>query len=105
MNSTSVLYVIAAKLESASDNNLVEKYINVQIYIVQAKCMTLLMLPTSPDITTSHLNADFDLNGKSIQNLYVFTLFEIVHHLEGGQGENCDHYMARYCHVLTFGFC
>lgn len=46
-----------------------------------------------------------DVNGKSMQNWYVVTLFEIVRHLEGGQGENCDHYMARYCHVLTFGFC
>ena len=105
MNSTSVLYIIAANLESASDNNLVEKYINVQIYRVQAKCMTLPMLPTSPDITISHLNAGFDLNGKSIQNLYVFTLFEIVCYLEGGQGGNCHHYIARYCHVFIFQFC
>ena len=42
----------------------------------------------------SHLNAGFDLNGKSIQNCYVFTLFEIVRHLEGGQGDNCHHYIC-----------
>ena len=35
MNST--LYDIAAKLESASENNVVAKYINVQFYITQQK--------------------------------------------------------------------
>ena len=53
----------------------------------------------------SPLNAGFDLNGKSIQICYVFTLFEMVCYLDGGQGENCDLYMTMYCHVLTFGFC
>ena len=53
----------------------------------------------------SHLNAGFDLNGKSIQNCYVFTLFEIVRHLEGGQGDNCHHYITMYCYVFIFWFC
>ena len=58
-----------------------------------------------PHLTLIHLNAGFDLNGKSIQISYVFTLFEIVSHLEGGQGDNFDLYMTIYCNVLTFGFC
>ena len=58
-----------------------------------------------PHFTISHINAGFDLNGKSIQNWYVFTLFEIVCHLEGGQGNNCGLYITMYCYVFIFRFC
>ena len=55
-------------------------------------------LPKSP-------KCRFSPKCQSIQNCYVFTLLEMVCHLEGGQGDNCEHYMARYCNVLTFRFC
>ena len=45
-----MLYVIDAKLESALENNLVVKYINVKFYIAQTKSMTLPMLPTSSNM-------------------------------------------------------
>ena len=61
--------------------------------------------PRSPHLTLTHLNAGFDLNGKSIPSCYVVTISCMVTHKEGGQGGHCGHYMARYCHVLIFRFC
>ena len=73
---------------------------------IVSPCFCWLQCPHKfPHLTVSHLNAGFDLNGKSIQNCYVVTLFEIVCHLEGGQGGNCCHYITRYCHVFIFRFC
>ena len=58
-----------------------------------------------PHLTMNDLNAGFHLNGKTIQNSYVFTLFYMVSHLEGGQGEHCDLYITMYFYVFIFRFC
>jgi hypothetical protein len=61
--------------------------------------------PKFPHLTLSHLYDGFDLNGNRIQKCYVFTLFEIVRHLDCGQGDNCGLYMTMYCHVFNYRFC
>jgi hypothetical protein len=50
----------------------------------------------------SHLNSRFHLNGKPIPNCYVFTLFQMVCHLEGGQGEHFDLCMAKVLQCTDF---
>ena len=61
--------------------------------------------PKWHNLTISHLNAGFDLNGNRIQNCYFFTLFEIVRHQDCGQGDNCSPYLTMYCHVFNYRFC
>jgi hypothetical protein len=52
----------------------------------------------------SHLqvNSGFHLNGKPILNCYVFTLFQMVCHLEGGQGEHFDLCMGKVLQCTDF---
>ena len=83
--------LLPKKIKFTLDYNLVANYIFVQFHMAEQDCMTLPTLPTLsnmhcvpcfrwlqrplkfPDLTISHLNSRFDLNGKPMPNYYVFT--------------------------------